>query len=166
MIEGFEHLQKASEEHNQWPELHRRIGWLLIRLGKHQQAKSAFLESLRLAPNLASSRLGLASVFLHEERYEDAIDHALTAIQARYFWPNAHALLGVILLKSKRYEDAQRAFLVSNAQQSNHLAHTWLAILYREILGNEEKAIYHQQQADALLKGKQHPRDSEAEPRV
>lgn len=151
-LEALEHLRKASEEHDQWPELHRRIGWLLTRLGKHQQAKSAFLKSLQLDPKLASSHLGLASVYMHEARYEEAIEYALTALQSQYFWPNAHALLGIILARSKRYQDAERAFLVSNAQRSNHLAHTWLAILYKDILQNEEKRQYHQQQADALLK--------------
>lgn len=161
-VEALEHLREASKEHQHWPELHRRIGWLLVRLGKHDEARSAFLKSIQLQPNLASSHLGLANVYMHEARYEEAIDYALTALQSQYFWPSAHALLGIILAKSKRYEDAERAFLVSNAQQSNHLAHTWLATLYGDILKNDEKKQYHQQQADALLKRRQISRDRNA----
>lgn len=153
-IEALEHLREASKEHAHWPELHRRIGWLLTRLGKHDEAKTAFLESLKLAPQLASSRLGLANVAMHQGQLEAAIDHALAAIQSKFHWPNAHALLGIILIQSRRFEDAERALLVSLSQQPNHLAHTWLAKLYRELIQDETKASYHQQQAEALLKQK------------
>ncbi|MCY3013704.1 MAG: tetratricopeptide repeat protein, partial [Planctomycetota bacterium] len=92
---------------------------------------------------------------IHAERGKPAesADEALNAIGRRYFWPEAHAQLGMALVRLGQTERAIQAFETSLAQRPTVLAHQWLALIHERATHDEAQATAHRRSALALRGG-------------
>jgi TolB-like protein/Tfp pilus assembly protein PilF len=74
------------------------------------RAETCARRSLELAPQDASGRLSLASVFYLQRKYIGAIREAREAIELNPSFDQAHGVLGVSQMKLGRLGDAKRSF--------------------------------------------------------
>ena len=79
-------------------------------------------------PDSPLASIGLAVVHAEQGKPAESVDEALNAIGQRYFWPEAHAQLGIALVRLGQIERAIQAFETSLAQRPTALAHGWLGV--------------------------------------
>jgi tetratricopeptide (TPR) repeat protein len=86
------------------------IGEVHLRRGQLDQAQQAFQSAVGRWPTDAGALAGLAGVDLRRGNYNDAVDHALQAVESNVHLPLAHYRLGVALVRLENYPNAQVAF--------------------------------------------------------
>lgn len=87
-----------------------QIGKIYTRLSRFEEAKEAFENALQFEIDNAKFHQALAVVFLRIEEFEEAADHALTAIELVKYFPEAHYTLGEALEKMGDLENAKKAY--------------------------------------------------------
>ncbi len=91
-------------------ELHTFLGYSLERKGEIEEARSQYLEALRIDPNYPYTNYYLGYISAKESRWNEAIgyfEHTLKYLD----YDRAHYYLGVVLLKVERPEEAAYHFL-------------------------------------------------------
>jgi tetratricopeptide (TPR) repeat protein len=97
-----------------------------------------------------------ALLALAQRRFEEAAEHALTALELRHFLPDVHHALGVALAWMHDYPHAIQSFQVALSMQPGYLsAHQFLASLHSH-RGEHDKAAAHNAEADRLTSSRQH----------
>jgi len=94
------------------PAMYCRLGDVLTRLSRYEEAESAFRDILEIDSDHAPGWLGLAKLSLRRGDAEEAIDHATHAVSLMHVYPEAHLRLGEALLAANREEDAVTALEV------------------------------------------------------
>ncbi|MEM6749846.1 MAG: alkaline phosphatase family protein [Planctomycetota bacterium] len=117
---ALERLRGVTAEGRTGSLLAYRIGTLCLGLRRFTEAGEAFRKTLEIDPDHANAHAGLASVANRQRRYEDAVDHALTAIELIFFLPRAHFRLGYALFKLDRVDNAIEAFETAVRQAPSH----------------------------------------------
>jgi predicted AlkP superfamily phosphohydrolase/phosphomutase/tetratricopeptide (TPR) repeat protein len=87
-----------------------QIGKVYRKLGQLEKAKNAFESALKFEIDNAKSHQALADTLLRLEDYEEAADHALTAIELVKYFPEAHYTLGEALEKLGDIDNAKIAY--------------------------------------------------------
>lgn len=93
-----------------------------------------------------------ALLALAQEQFAPAAEHALTAVELRHFFPEAHYTLGVALTWMKNYDYAIQSFKVALSMQPGMVdAHRYIASIYRH-KDDRRSARPHRDAAERLLK--------------
>lgn len=125
------------------PALHDHTARLHLRQRQWARAEAACRASLAIEPENPHVCAGLARALVRQDKLDEALEWALTAIGLQHLFPMGHFQLGAI--HSRRGEEAQAiiAFQSCLAQQPAHrMAHKYLSLLYARA-GDESKAILH-----------------------
>lgn len=87
-----------------------QIGKIYSQLNRFGDAKEAFTKALDIEIDKAKFHQALAATLIRLKEYEDAADHALTAIELVKYFPQAHYTLGEALEKLGDLENAKKAY--------------------------------------------------------
>lgn len=112
-LDSLRHARLALAAPNPSPELLTRVGFVLFRLRREDDALAAFRQAIQLDPHRALAHFGLARVFLRRGLYPRAATAALDSVACRHDMPAAHFVLGVALLRLGDRDRAIQAFETS-----------------------------------------------------
>lgn len=87
-----------------------QIGKIYMRLDKYEDANHAFENALKFEVDNAKYHQAIAVSFLRLNNPEEAVDHALTAIELVKYFSNAHYTLGEALEKLGDLDNAKIAY--------------------------------------------------------
>jgi len=132
------------------------LGSQYLKLLQWAKAEETFEALVKLKPANAAARLSLGIAFYNEgaelmsqKKFEDAEKkfngsetHLREAIRLKLPGPSAHYYLGMMLIKFKAYEDAQKELelAISNGGENLALAHKFLGGVYMSTHKNKEAA--------------------------
>ena len=137
-------LLKAEQSDPRLPDLHLRNGDVYLRQRRSADAERAFKRALEIDNDSPSAHLGLARTHLRMRRNEEAAAEALHAVGLQHFLPLGHFYLGVALARLGHRHRAALAFETSLTMLPGLVAaHRWLATLYQQPGGDQEKAAKH-----------------------
>lgn len=91
-----------------------------VQMKDWKSAERIYRGYLTIDPNDATAFRGLALSLLQQERYEEAVDSALSATELIYQYPSAHHVLGEALFKMGEYEMAAKSLEVAHAMRPSH----------------------------------------------
>ncbi|WP_081990222.1 alkaline phosphatase family protein [Psychroserpens sp. Hel_I_66] len=94
-----------------------QLGKIYTRLNKFEDAKSAFQNALKFEIDNAKFHQALAVVLIRMDDYEEAAEHALTAIELVKYFPEAHYTLGEALEKLGDLDNAKKAYETAAAMK-------------------------------------------------
>src|SRR5206468_290849 len=90
----------------------------------------------------------LAYALLRQRRYDEAAGAAILAVGLQHHLPMAHFYLGCALVRLQLIDRAIQAFQMAlNQRGPIYFAHRWLARLYKDQPGREERSAYHATEA-------------------
>lgn len=108
----------------------------------YAKAENFFIKSLAIDEQNTVAHHGLGLSFLRQNRFEEAIEEFLIAIETNFYFPKAHYHLGQALYKIENYEDATKAFQIALKIAPRMIKpHEWLLKIYTEKIINEELAL-------------------------
>ncbi|MFC4722344.1 alkaline phosphatase family protein [Geojedonia litorea] len=87
-----------------------QIGQIYMQIQKFEDAKEAFEQALGFESDKAKFHQALAACYMRLGEFEEAADHALTAIELVKYFPEAHYTLGEALEKMGDLVNAKKAF--------------------------------------------------------
>ena len=127
-----------------------------LRLFQWNKAEETLEALLKLKPTDSSAQLNLGIALynqgvdlMSQQKFEDAEkkfngteSHLREAIRLKVPGPSAHYYLGLMLIKFKAYEEAQKELelVISNGGENIALAHRFLGGLYQRVHKNKEAA--------------------------
>jgi tetratricopeptide (TPR) repeat protein len=130
------------------------LGTVYIFLHRYDDAERLFARARSVDPHDPRGHHGLALVAAGRKRFEEAVEHCLTALELRHFYPDAHYTLGVVLTWMKDFEHAIQSFKVALSMQPGLIdAHRYLASIYRH-LGDRDNAPKHRDAALRLMQSR------------
>lgn len=132
MVEGTKDSPK--------PEIHNQLGQSYLRIDAVPEAKACFERAMVTDDENSDGRRGLAEVAVHEEDWENAIEHALTATELLFQNPRAHYLLARGLEGVGDDEHAKIAYRVAIGQAPGFLEARERRLAMLERLGEAESA--------------------------
>lgn len=97
-----------------------KIGKHMLTIGDYTSAEKAFQNAVKIKPDNAKYQHGLARALLFQEKYDDAIEHALASVELIRYYPDAHYTLGLILEKLGEDESAKVAFETAKKLRPQH----------------------------------------------
>lgn len=86
--------------------MHYRIGVERLREGRTPEAIGELLQSVRIDPNQARTRLALAEAYRRVGRYPEAEEHLRAALQIDPDFHEAHLNLSALYIQLQRYEES------------------------------------------------------------
>lgn len=132
------------------------LGMQYLKLAQMEKAAETFEALVKLKPGDAAAQLNLGIALynmsgnlLGEKKPEEskqkltgAEEHLRAAINLKSPGPSAHYYLGLALIRSKRYDEAQKELelAISNGGENLPLAHRFLGGLYQSAHRNKEAA--------------------------
>src|SRR3989442_4306024 len=132
------------------------LGTQYLKLFQWNKAEESFDALLKLKPGDAGAQLNLGIAFYNEgvelmnqQKFEDAEEkvngsetHLREAVRLKLPGPSAHYYLGMMLIKFKAYEDAQKELelAISNGGENLALAHKYLGGVYISTRRNKDAA--------------------------
>ena len=124
--------------------LNIQIGNALLKLKRWKKAEESFLKALEYDENSFSVHFGLTRAFTKLGKYENAVEHGLTAIGITYQVPLAHYHLGEALLFFGAYDAAENAFILAlNMNPNLGQARNYLIHIYDHVLNSPQKSQIH-----------------------
>jgi predicted AlkP superfamily phosphohydrolase/phosphomutase/tetratricopeptide (TPR) repeat protein len=152
---GLQSLLVAEATNPRSAGLYAQIGDTYTRLLQLDEAKSAYEKAIALDENNALALQGLSSVYRRKGLNQETVDTALRAVSLLHRLPVAHFNLGVAMARSDEPERAILAFETALRFQPNMVnAHRYLATLHHNNGGNPEKAAFHRQELEKILRGR------------
>ncbi len=150
---ALEHLLAAERAEPRLPGLHNQLGQVYLRMRRNAEARRAFAKALEIDGDSATAHEGMASALHRLEEHEQAVDHALTAVELMHNMPRAHLRLGVTLNGLGLYEQATRAFETClKLAPMTGAAHRWLSRIYQNRLHKPDLAAEHRLKAEQIRK--------------
>lgn len=142
--QALERLERAGQAQPRRPGLHVQIGEALLALRQWTRAEQAFRRALAIDPREPHALLGVAKACLRQKRVDDGVAAALDSIACLYHNPMAHYVLGLGLLRMRRYQRAAEAVRVAVALNPNfERAHRFLARYARRVEKDVAKSLEH-----------------------
>jgi len=139
---------EAEDGEPRLPSLHTQLGDCYLRLRRFDDAERAYKKALEIHGDTATAYLGLSTVYRRQGRNQETADAALSAVGLIHRLPVAHFNLGVAMARSSSPDRAILAFETAlKFRPGMFNAHRWMAAIYRQELGDEEKARFHQEQS-------------------
>lgn len=149
-------LEKAVAAYPQFPEALTELGMIYLRLGKMERAAPTYEALLKLKPNnaVAHMNLGIAyyntgSSLLAEKKDDQAWQdlekaelHLRESLKLNNASPSGHYYLGLLMIKARKYPEAQAEMeaAIANGGDGLALAHKYLGGLYMSAKRNQEAA--------------------------
>jgi cytochrome c-type biogenesis protein CcmH/NrfG len=144
------HLFRAEQTQGDRPGVHCQIGRVYLSMQRWDDAERAFGKALERDEQHIDSQCGMAETRLGQQRYREAVDTALRAIDLDSTRQQAHYLLGAALLGDGQAEIAAEVFETCLKLNPNHVdAHKKLAEAC-EVLGDTSAASQHRDIAQKL----------------
>jgi tetratricopeptide (TPR) repeat protein len=139
---AVESLSAAVAAHPTFAIALSELGSQYLILKQWDKAGDAFEALLKLKPDDVAGRLNLGIVDFNKKKLEDAETHLRKALELKSAGPAAHYYLGLILISTKRYDEAQQEFesTISNGGENLPLAHKYLGGLYMSVHKNQQAA--------------------------
>ncbi|MEO6347922.1 MAG: alkaline phosphatase family protein [Aquaticitalea sp.] len=103
-------LEDAKPTNRTSPEHFFRLGNLHAMLANYELAKEYLEKAIEIEPDKAKYQHVIAEIYFQTKDYEEAAEHALTAIELVKYFPDAHYTLGKALEKLGDLANAQIAF--------------------------------------------------------
>jgi tetratricopeptide (TPR) repeat protein len=146
-------LKSALNENPDAIEILLDLGKLLNSIRFSTQAETCFKKVIAKDPDNPYAYHGVGLVKLREEKYEEAIEYFLDAIDRLYHYPLAHFHLGEAFALAKMYNEAIQSFeVVQTMTQNIPKVFRWLADL-NEIIGEKEKFNFYKTIVQKLSQG-------------
>lgn len=143
-----EQIERRADDR---PALAQPLGDLRVALRSWKEAEAHFERALLHEPRSIAVHVGRARIALGQERYEQAAEHCLDALELQPGAPEANYLLGVALAWLDDLEHAVQSFAVVVSMQPGHLeAHRFLAAIHRRE-GRAATAAEHEAAAERLV---------------
>jgi predicted AlkP superfamily phosphohydrolase/phosphomutase/Tfp pilus assembly protein PilF len=160
---AFEYLRCAQRTRQPLPGLLALAGSIHLRRRDFAAADTAFQSSIDLDGPSPQTLDGLATVYLHAGRHEDAALHALDALERDMQFGRAHYHLGLALLALNRVTEARRAFESWAAAEPQRAAPMrWLAHVAQHHLNDLALAENYRDQArEAVRRRREATRSSQ-----
>jgi tetratricopeptide (TPR) repeat protein len=102
---------------------------------KQNEAIGAYKEALKLDSNSEVARIGLASVYIQQEKYTEAITEIRQAIAIKSSW-DKYDLLGDTLSKAEKYDEARAAYRQAIKMEPTY---SWLYVSIAETYKKQSK---------------------------
>jgi len=140
---------------------HLRLGAILVRQGRYQEAMAQFTDALRINPDSAEAHANMGAVFIFQGRYQEAMSRYTEALRIKPGYAEAHYSLGVIFIFQRKYREAIDKFTEALRIKSDYAeAHYELGTAYLA-MGDRDSALREYEilksknprLADALSKG-------------
>ncbi len=148
-VEALAHLKEAEKGMRKDPGLYLQIGQAWQLLGKWDEGLAAFERALQLDPHNPHGFVGQARCLLALRRWDEAAGAALNAINLLHFYPFAHFLLGIAMLRLGHSDRATLAFEATVALNPAFWpAHLRLARLLK--VQDPDSAAWHLENARAF----------------
>ena len=154
--EAVEFLGKAVAASPNFAIALNDLGTQYLKLFQWNKAEETFEALVKLKPGDASAQLDLGIALYNEgadlmsqQKFEDAEKkfnssetHLREAVRLKLPGPSAHYYLGMMLIKFKAYEEAQKELVlaISNGGENLALAHKYLGGVYMSTHKNKEAA--------------------------
>lgn len=148
--ESLNHFLKATQAFNEYYEAYCYAGMVELKLGRRDAAMESFQEAIDLSGGrFARAQFGMGYLFYVEGNFDEAESVLRRGLEVDANEPNGHTVLGMVLFKLNRLEEAERSAheaLVLNPR----FAGAYLVL--SDVYGR--KAEYHRQlqQLDTYLK--------------
>lgn len=124
-------LKKAETDQPESTEILMELGTLFNNLFETAAARKCFEKIVKNDIDNPYAQHGLGVSYLREEKYEDALEFLLNAIDRSYYYPLAHFHLGETLALMKEYDAAINTFeLVRTMTPDLPKVYRWLLDLY------------------------------------
>lgn len=144
-------LEGAERQTPDRPDLLCTLADAYIHLERWEDAGRILSRACSIDPQDASVHHKRALLALGQKRFEEAVEHALRAVELRHFFPAAHYTLGVALTRMRDFDDAVKAFGATISMQPGMIdAHRYLASIFRH-LGDRTGARAHRDAARRLM---------------
>ena len=144
-------LQKFTADDFSQGGLRHRIATAFTQLGELEAARELLEAALTEDAENPMLHAQLAEIHFKAQRFDDAITEATESLSLLYYQPTMHALLGLALMETKQFPEAEQELCVAIAQTPRNLvAHEALAKLYRQHLNRPADAFAHEGRAGAL----------------
>ncbi|MBX3387202.1 MAG: alkaline phosphatase family protein [Phycisphaeraceae bacterium] len=144
-------LERAAAQAPHRPDLLCALADAYTQLQRWPDAEQILDRAAALDPHDPMVPFRRARLELARNRFEQAAEHALTAVELRHFFPEAHYTLGVALTWMKDYPHAIQSFKVALSMQPGMVdAHRFIASIFRH-LNDRASARPHREAAEALL---------------
>jgi tetratricopeptide (TPR) repeat protein len=148
---AIEHLRRVEEASPAQPAVWARLGHAYRESALHDDARRAFERALSLDPECAVALDGLAELCLLSGKNEEALQSALAATDAAFYFPRAHFHVAEALDRLGRVDDAVGAArMMLSLAPAYGPGHELLARLY-ERQGRSDLALMHRVQSRQLL---------------
>ncbi len=132
------------------PELALNVGNVMALSGRHTEANHLYAIALRRNVREPYAHIGLCRCSVAAGKFDDAIEHALTALELTQALPEAHYLLGVALAWSGDLVNAKASFGFALAHDSGNLDSVRFLALLAETQGERSDAHAHRNRAQVL----------------
>jgi predicted AlkP superfamily phosphohydrolase/phosphomutase/tetratricopeptide (TPR) repeat protein len=143
-------LQALTSQHPNDVEALVMLGQALAQVGRWADADAAIDRAIARDPQSAHAHHTRATVHLLQQRFEQAAEACLNALEIRRLFPEAHYTLGVALAWLNELSDAAQSFRLALSMQPGVLeAHRYLQHLCRR-LGDPDGAERHAREAARL----------------
>lgn len=107
---AIQQYQRATLLNHNYAQAYHRLGVLLGRVGRHEQALAALQKAAEISPQDAVIRNDLGYELATQSHWAQAEEHLRAAIDTRPNFRRAHINLGLVLTKLDRIEDALATF--------------------------------------------------------
>ncbi|HEY2975285.1 MAG TPA: tetratricopeptide repeat protein [Pyrinomonadaceae bacterium] len=139
---AIEFLGKAVAAHPNFAVALDELGIQYLKLSEWDKAAETFETLLKLRATDATTQLNLSIAFYNQNKLDLAETHLREALKLKSNGPSAHYYLGMVLLKTKHYDEAEKELqlTVSNGGENIALVHKYLGGLYLSTHRNTEAA--------------------------
>lgn len=151
-----EFLDKAVVAYPNFSQAHSDLGMQYLKLGQMEKAAESFEALLKLKPNDVTGELNLGIALYNqgitligqqkldeaEKKLNGSEAHLRAAIKLNSPGPSAHYYLGLMLIRFKAYDEAQKELVlaISNGGENLAMAHKILGGVYMSTKKNKEAA--------------------------
>lgn len=163
---AIKEFRLAINENPRLPELHLRIGQLILKQNTEnadQDALSEFQKELETNPSSATAEYAIGEVYRNRQEFQEATQHFTNAIRLDSGFAEPHLGMGQIFFSQRDYAKARNQFeTATRLQPENATAHYHLMLVYRSLgdseAANREMALFQklQEQNDAGFQVKLH----------
>jgi len=149
-------FEAAVALHPDFPQALTELGLQYMKLDQMDKARQTYEALLKLKPAEAGAHLNLGIALFNlgnalaaekkpeeaKERFANSEAHLRESLKLNSSGPSAHYYLGLILIKSRKYAEAQKEIelAIANGGENLALAHKYLGGLYMSAKKNKEAA--------------------------
>jgi tetratricopeptide (TPR) repeat protein len=143
-------LFRAEQAEGQRPQVHCQIGEVYLAMSRWEEAERAFKKAIERDARLALAWRGMTAVHLSQQRFPDAVQAALRAVELERKSPQGHYLLACALTEDGQYRLAIASCDTCLEVAPEHVGALQLAIKLHERGGHHDWAAEYRQRLTAV----------------